>query len=85
MFLLRRLIARGSRALGVMLGTSCKGAGHALCGGAGDPDDATLEYLFLLSLQSAFPAFPPIFRRTGSTPGIHPFLKKEIAWTAEIS
>jgi hypothetical protein len=29
MFLLDRLIARGSRALGVMLGTSRRGAGHA--------------------------------------------------------
>lgn len=64
MFLLTRLIARGSRALGVMLGTSCKGAGHALLGGAGDPDDASPDYRSSLARIDPFPPFPyfPIHR-----------------------
>ena len=39
MFILERLISRGSRALGVMLGTSRRGAGHAQGGREGDSDD----------------------------------------------
>ena len=38
MFILERLISRGSRALGVMLGTSRRGAGHAQGGREGDAD-----------------------------------------------
>jgi hypothetical protein len=37
MFILKRLISRSSRALGVMLGTSRRGAGHAQGGRESDP------------------------------------------------
>jgi hypothetical protein len=40
MFFLERLIAQGSRALGVMIGTLRRGAGHAQGGREGDGDDA---------------------------------------------
>ena len=40
MFILQRLISRGSRALGVMIGTSRRGAGHAQGGREGESDDA---------------------------------------------
>ena len=42
MLILERLIARGSRALGAMIGTSRKGAGHAQGGREGDPDDDSI-------------------------------------------
>jgi len=40
MFFLERLISQGSRSLGVMLGTSRRGAGHAQGGREGDSDDS---------------------------------------------
>ena len=55
MLLLKRLIAKGSRALGVMLGTSRRGAGHAQGGREGD-DAAAVR--FLVCSRPPFPAFP---------------------------
>jgi hypothetical protein len=40
MFFLERLISQGSRSLGVMLGTSRRGAGHAQGGRESDSDDS---------------------------------------------
>jgi len=40
MFFLERLTSQGSRSLGVMLGTSRRGAGHAQGGREGDSDDS---------------------------------------------
>jgi len=85
MFLLRRLTARGSRALGVMIGTSRKGAGHALCGGTGDPDDLPLAYPSPLCPSLPVFSASPISRFTGSTPGVYLLLQKEMSWIAEHS
>src|SRR5262245_4339970 len=40
MLILKRLISKGSRSLGVMLGTHRRGSGHAQGGREGDSDDA---------------------------------------------
>ncbi len=74
MFILERLISRGSRALGVMIGTSRKGAGHAQGGREGDPDDAAAEFVlptlprlpFLASFRFSAVASAP--RRRGPFP-----------------
>jgi len=58
MFMLERLISRGSRALGVMIGTSRKGAGHAQGGREGDPDDDVKSVV--PPSYPLFPCFAPI-------------------------
>ena len=58
MFVLERLISRGSRALGVMIGTSRKGAGHAQGGREGDSDDDA--QLVAASSLPLLPFFVPI-------------------------
>ena len=68
MFILARLISRGSRALGVMLGTSRRGAGHAQGGREGDCDhDAHgfAPYVFLPFTFLVSPRFSVIAAAQG--------------------
>jgi len=57
MIILARLISRGSRALGVMLGTSRRGAGHAQGGREGDCDDDAQRFFSTTFLPLLFLAF----------------------------
>ena len=68
MFILDRLISRGSRALGVMIGTSRKGAGHAQGGREGDADDDSAH--FVLPVPSLLPFLvSPRFAAVATAPG----------------
>jgi hypothetical protein len=61
MFILARLISRGSRSLGVMLGSSRKGAGHALGCRESECDVAVphiARAFFLLPLSLFHPLIP---------------------------
>ena len=59
MFILARLISRGSRLLGAMLGTSRKGAGHAQGGREGDYYDAAYGFALCVFLSLPFLVAPP--------------------------
>jgi len=58
MFILARLISRGSRSLGAMLGTSRRGAGHAQGGREGDCDDDAQCFASCVFLPLPFLAIP---------------------------
>jgi len=58
MFILERLISRGSRSLGVMLGTSRRGAGHAQGGRESDCDNDAQRFFPATFLPLPFLAFP---------------------------
>jgi hypothetical protein len=59
MFLLARLISRGSRSLGAMLGTSRRGAGHAQGGREGDCDRCAHGFALRGFLSLPFLVSPP--------------------------
>ena len=61
MFILVRLISRGSRSLGAMLGTSRKGAGHAQGGREGDCDDDAHGFALFVFRSFPFLVSPSYF------------------------
>ena len=67
MFILERLISRGSRSLGAMLGTSRRGAGHAQGGRESEADDGNHRPFlpFPLPLFLASSRFPVLAAAPG--------------------